>query len=344
MLSKRRLAAGGLSALFFVTGCTTSGSLLVVDLRTDLVSEVEFDAVRLELLDDDASGSFERHDAMAGADYVAGVRIGELLVEGSQAYLRVALLRHGVTVAERPVLVSMHGATAVTVVIGRDCRGVSCPGSADDPSQTACLAGHCVDPSCVEEAPQTCEPECSADADCPAPAAACAHAVCTAGGACLFGEIDGACGADAYCVPTIGCVSRPAPDSGGDCDANGNCVCPPNAVCDLSCTSASCSVSCEAGSTCNVSCPSGQCDLQCDAGATCNFDCAGGDCGVVCDSGSHCATDCSELSCSILCLDGADCGATCGAGASGTCAMQTCGFTLCPTTCGGGACSRNFVG
>ncbi len=232
MLSKRRLAVGGLSALFFVTGCTTSGSLLVVDLRTDLVSEVEFDAVRLELLDDDASGSFERHDAMAGADYVAGVRIGELLVEGSQAYLRVALLRHGVTVAERPVLVSMHGATAVTVVIGRDCRGVSCPGSADDPSQTACLAGHCVDPSCVEEAPQTCEPECSADADCPAPAAACAHAVCTAGGACLFGEIDGACGADAYCVPTIGCVSRPAPDSGGDCDANGNCVCPPNAVCD----------------------------------------------------------------------------------------------------------------
>lgn len=325
-----------------VVACNSPGNTLVVDLRTDLAPGVEFDAVRVERLEGDAAGLFRLHAADADLDYVAGARVSELEVPSGTASLRVAVLRAGGVVVERPVLVEVAGATAVTVVVSRDCRGVSCPDAGDDPSETACLAGNCVEPSCVEELPETCEGICTNDAECPAPAAACARAVCTTSGACLASPIVGECAAAEYCAPETGC----APRSGGT-DASctdGVCTCPPGETCAFDCAAGGCNVSCGADSVCTVTCPAGGCDVHCDMGAQCDLECPGGGCGMLCDPGSSCSTVCADADCFISCLRGANCGAMCGSGMRPDCAMQSCGAGLCPMQCAGGQCSVNFIG
>jgi len=324
-------------------GCTGSGAPLVIDLVTDLDPTVEFDAVRVERLEGDSVGRFVLHAPAAGANYLAGERVSELEVVERDVRLRVALLLGGDVVVERPVLVSVDGPTAITVVVSRNCRGVSCPGAGDDPSETACLAGRCVDPTCVEENPAACEPTCELDAECAAPAAACATAHCTAAGVCLAAATEGACAPDEYCAAETGCEPRTGGGAGGSCSDGGSCTCPPGETCSFMCTTPSCNVSCERDSVCTVSCPAGGCDMHCDSGAQCDLDCPAGDCGVVCDSGSRCSGECLDADCFVACEGGAECGMVCGAGMRGTCDLLSCTAGLCPIICGGGGCSRNFL-
>lgn len=191
-----------------LTSCDDGPTLLIVDLRTDLVPGVELDAVRTEVLSGDAAGRRVDHAVDAEADYLDGVRVAELTdLEPGELTVEVVLLRDGAAVVSRPVRVTLERTMAVTVVVTRDCRGVECPAPDGDPVAEACVGGTCADPRCTEEQPDACVGECAGDADCPAPAAACASARCV-GGACLAVPDDASCGADEYCEAETGCQPR----------------------------------------------------------------------------------------------------------------------------------------
>ncbi len=179
-------------------------------MRTDLVPAIEFDAVRVRL-----DGGVERlHEVDASLEYVGGQRLASFEeLELGPHRVELDVMREGVVVVSRPVLVDVRGPTAVTVVITRDCVAASCPGPGDPASATACLGGACVDEACSVENPSACpEPACASAADCPT-RDACAVARCEAG-ACLYA--DGAlCGPTQYCHPEDGCLSRVPPSS--DC-------------------------------------------------------------------------------------------------------------------------------
>ncbi|MBX3274999.1 MAG: hypothetical protein KF729_32340 [Sandaracinaceae bacterium] len=171
-----------------------------MSLRTDLAAEIEIDEVVVAI-----DGLDPRRRPLTGADaLLEGARIAELDdVPTGTRRLDVTLLRGGTPVVTRPTSVTVGPATAVTVVLTRDCRGVLC---ADERAQ-ACVGARCVAPECSPETPDACPmPACVEASDC-APAAACAAVAC-AGGACLYGD-GGGCAAAEYCAPERGCVPRP---------------------------------------------------------------------------------------------------------------------------------------
>jgi len=206
-------------AITFV-GCESSEPVLIVELKTDFVAGVEFDEVRLEVVE--AGGEARLFDVAAsrGMAWAGGVRLAE--VEGLAAgtlSLTVELRRGPLTVAERPVSVTFMESTAVTVPIARTCITVTCPDTAGDPNLTACHGGRCVDPRCREETSELCgTPECTSASDCPTPGGACATARCE-GGVCLDEGPATACEAAEYCDPDLGCLavsSDAGVDSGMD--------------------------------------------------------------------------------------------------------------------------------
>lgn len=200
------LACGLLSA------CSDPAATLVLDLRTDYVPGVEFDSVET-VLDD---GTTVRAAADAGADFVAGVRVAEIVGLPRRALaFEVRLRRAGTRVDARPVRVALRSDTSVTVVMTRDCLRTTCPAPGGDPALTACVAGRCATPECVAESPDDCgPPECAVAADCAA--ADCARPTCVAG-ACLFGSGD--CPEGTYCDPDVGCRRLEAEPDGGRPDA-----------------------------------------------------------------------------------------------------------------------------
>jgi hypothetical protein len=121
----------------------------------------------------------------------------------------------GETIVERPMSFALRDRElrVITVLLTRDCAGVSCPLEGDDATQAACLAGRCVEEGCTEETPELCvDPECASASDCGAPpVGACAASECTPSGACVElldhamcedpGEV---CSAAAGCVPASG--------------------------------------------------------------------------------------------------------------------------------------------
>ncbi len=168
------------------------GPALFVDLRTDYRSGSEIDAVRTEIISADGPGAgrFVETPASASEDYVSGARVAELydLADG-ELEIDVSLLLSGSIVAERPLSVTVHGPTAVTILIQRACRSVSCS------TGTACFAGRCVDARCSQGDSERCgSAECSSAADCPN-GDACFEAVC-AGNGCLYPATGGACDFD----------------------------------------------------------------------------------------------------------------------------------------------------
>ncbi|HJL17471.1 MAG TPA: hypothetical protein RMH99_17510 [Sandaracinaceae bacterium LLY-WYZ-13_1] len=199
-----------LGAAALLLACDPGPSLLLVDVRTDLVAGVEFDTVRVEVLSGAASGRFAEAPADAEADWVAGSRVAELMdLPAGELAVRVALLRDGAVVLDRPVRVDLEGALAVTVVMTRDCRGVECPRADADPTALACAGGRCVDDRCAEESPDRCgDPECTVDADCEPAPAECATVRCVSG-LCLRAGDDAACDEGWYCDPDVGCRERP---------------------------------------------------------------------------------------------------------------------------------------
>jgi hypothetical protein len=296
-----------------------SGPALTVDVRTDFAPAVEFHAVRVELYAGvEATGSVERSaDAavLSTHDYFAGRRVADLeALAAGPKMLRVALLDSaGATLATRLVRLDIGARAAVTVVIARDCRAVSCPGAADPPEAITCAGGRCVAPECVTGMEPSCgSRECDADGEC-AVAVACARPRCVAS-VCLAEPLPGACPADQWCDPTAGCRPRTPPDAGmpdagcRDAECNdgiecngeetcigGLCVSGPPVPCDdgIECTSDRClatgcvhepsdaACTAAAGGTCD---PSNDCQYSVCNGATC-FDrpcttavCEGADC------------------------------------------------------------------
>lgn len=191
-------------------GCEASGHAVVVDVRTDLSPGIEFDGVRVRLDGRPAGETL----VTPGADYARGVRAAELADVASGPHeLEVELVRDGSVELARVVLVQVRAATSATITLTRDCRGVACPLASDAPSLLACVGGRCVDPSCTDETPELCAPECAADTDCTPPVVPCLAPRCAAG-ACLDVD-DGSCGAGRYCDAARGCQPIGGPSDAG---------------------------------------------------------------------------------------------------------------------------------
>ena len=179
-------------------GCGGESVRLIVDVRTDLVPGIEFDEVRARSVEAD-----ERVGANEG-DWIASHRVLDVrgLPRDSTRRVQVELLLDGAVVIETHATVDNRRDAGITLVITRDCRGVSC---ADD---ERCFGGRCANEACLDGTQASCpEPECASDADCPAPLQSCARARC-AEGTCI--EVDDRrCGDDALCDPDEGCVGEP---------------------------------------------------------------------------------------------------------------------------------------
>lgn len=194
------------TALLALSACGGGGDVrLFVDLRTDLLPVVEFATV-----DVTADGSpVAEASADPAASYTAGVRLVTLdgLRRGPREVDVTLRGRAGERVAGRRVILDQRATRGLTIVIPRDCRGVSCPG---EPAST-CVHGQCADATCVEGGGETCGPaECASDDGCAPPATACAVARCVLG-TCLF-EPASACAPGESCVPEAGCVADESVD------------------------------------------------------------------------------------------------------------------------------------
>ncbi len=189
-------------ALFFVAGCGQD-PLLLIDLKTDIVPGAEFDRVRVDVIEAAGAGAtFREHPVSVGEDYLNGARVAELegLTAGSVT-VRLTLTSDGDEVVQRPVRVELDGRLAVTVVITRNCVGVTCP--LDDPTAQACLAGRCVQDTCVEGDPSCGEAECADDSECRG-GRTCAVGRCSAG-TCLY-EPGDRCPSSTMCDLDYGCI------------------------------------------------------------------------------------------------------------------------------------------
>jgi len=196
----RELGALLILIVLALGGCESEPVELFVDLRTDLVPGPEFVGVRATLID---VGTTEEALAQTDGDYLEGVRIAEFgNLEPGQRSLVVTLVdAEGATVAERRIQVDQEGSFAVTVLVTRDCRDVSC----DDPASQTCIGGRCGDVGCSELTPEACPaPECMGDAECAA-GSACATARCEAG-SCVQVRDDTMCAETEYCSPDSGCA------------------------------------------------------------------------------------------------------------------------------------------
>lgn len=190
----------GCVLVLVVMGCDSEESpSLSIDLRTDLVAQVEFDTVRVVL-----DGARQDTNVDADTPWIDAVRVArfEDLSMGTQS-LELQLLRDGEVLIRRPTSVQvLSGINVVTIVVTRSCLSVRCPGA--DPAQTACLGGQCVDPGCSPENPELCaEPECDVANTC-ASMADCAVARCISG-VCAYASQVGACGDGSSCIPEEGC-------------------------------------------------------------------------------------------------------------------------------------------
>lgn len=193
-----------LFGLVVLAGCGGEGDLFV-ELRTDWVPGQE--VVRVDTaLDGTPIGSL----ATAHGDPLArGVRIAEAVAVPLGSHeVAVALIGPGdAVVARRRVRITLRGSLSVTVLVTRDCEGVSCPTT--DPSLSECVGGRCVAPECTPETPEACPPPSCEPSACASPVS-CAEGVCDSG-ACLIAPIAGACEPDEYCDPLGGCtaIGRP---------------------------------------------------------------------------------------------------------------------------------------
>lgn len=227
-----------------------------MDLRTDLVPGVEFDAVRITV--DDVVQPLV--SAPLNATVERGVRVHEAELSAGRHLVNVTLLLGSEEIVGRNYVIQLERSLIFAAVLTRDCRGVECPGAAGSITDSECLGGRCVDPACDEPGGPSCptiEPDCAQDADCES-AIECVTPIC-ASGVCLEVSEIGACPVGDYCDPESGCTAIPVTTSdAGMIDAGGGDVGVPDAgMNDAGCSSAS----------------------QCDDGIDCTVDgCSAGDC------------------------------------------------------------------
>ncbi len=325
-----------LVAICVLAACDSNTGNLTVDLETDFIAGVEFTSVRVEVTE----GAFASDaplpnaiETVAGvARFVPGRRVGELrgLLLGDHL-VRVRLLDAlGVVLVTRLVRVQLRDSYALTVVVTRDCAGITCPEPGDEPALTTCLRGHCADPICADAEVATCPTvQCTASTDCVA-TSACVRPLC-AEGACLQLADDSACAADERCDVTLGCVLRPGVEGDASLpDAGAGDACPPA---ELGCTN-------ETDDDCDglVDCEDPDCfDVTCDDSLLCTTRdrCGAGTCtglALPCDDLVPCTVDACEegMGCTHTASD-----ALCTDMPGGTCdAVLGCQYPTCtPATC-----------
>lgn len=200
------------SAAMLSLGCSDRQLDLTIDVKTDLVSGLEFAQVQTVLGPASATvaaSSLTEIAAHRGDSYARGARVAEIHALAAGNYsLRVRLLdSSGAVVLERTTAVTLTHSTAVTVLLSRDCRGVVCPGTGDGPAASICLGGRCVTDDCLTGGIGCPTPECTVDSDCPVPSA-CARTVC-AEATCFDAPDQSRCAATEVCIPDRGCVPDP---------------------------------------------------------------------------------------------------------------------------------------
>ena len=359
-------------ACLCLMGCE-SEAVLVVSLRTDLVPGLEVTRATTTVADASATADFA-----LGDDLIAGTRIAAFDVPHGQQRVTVTLSGPGAESLRRTVVVDVRGGTAVTVVLTRSCRGVSCP-AASDAAATECLGGVCVAPECTPETPEQCPTaECAADGECPSGPActspACLDGVCglradaseCGGGACDPDEgcvgastPDGGVPMDAGPEPDAGVIDSGALDSGtsrldsgrGDPPRDGGGPRDCASVCPGSCEGPLCVLD---GTPLQSVCPDGvDCEFRCLGFGSCDVElfCGDGACNVRCEGPSSCRSiiHCGDAStCDVRCTNSTACGTVnCGAGACDvdctremTCTEVQCGTGAANVECAAmGACN-----
>jgi len=185
-----------------LASCGESETLLVLDLKTDLVPGLEFD--RVETAVEDHADATDSRSAVTGDRFDEGLRIAE--IEGIPSGDRTAVVTltlRGEPVVDRRVSFRLRETRVLTVIISRDCRGVTC--DSGGAAAQACLGGRCVDARCTPETPEFCSSEaCESDAECSSDVS-CAVPVCS-DGACFSVGDDAQCGEGLYCNPDEGCL------------------------------------------------------------------------------------------------------------------------------------------
>lgn len=187
--------------------CAARPGSLRIDIKTDLVPDVEFARIVIS-----GGTNFISFDADDGDDWFEGVRVGDLnIAMGGLVELDVqAVGSSGEIIVQRAASVQVDGDTAITIVLSRDCRGVECPGAGDSPSAIACLGARCVDPECLTgEEPECPPPACVLADDCASGLPDCSTPACVTG-VCLALDL-GVCAGGGVCDPDEGCVGGTDP-------------------------------------------------------------------------------------------------------------------------------------
>ncbi len=236
--------------VLLLCACSDPTYDLLVDLNTDLRPRLDFEHIRVSILEaPDPSLVGEQDDFVPAADddflTFPGRRVAEFLSLPSGDYvIEVRLLdADGVTVVARVLRIGLTASRVVRVRITSDCLSVVCPGADDSADRTECLGGRCVPPGCTADDPSSCgTPGCFEDAQCGA-SATCAEGRCVLG-ECLVTPNDALCTDREYCDIADGCSERPAvpsdagvdagdpgADAGTDAGVDGGPTCTP-ATCD----------------------------------------------------------------------------------------------------------------
>lgn len=285
------LAAGCAAAS---PSCKSAGISLSVDLRTDYTPGREFASVVTEVVPD-GGGSLRSEqpiDDAKGGVFVEGARVADFGdVQPGGLLVRVKVFsKEGAPLVERLARLSVSSDYALTVVVTRNCEGITCPAPDGDPALATCDRGKCVRPECTASTPQFCDPaECAKDADCH-PDVDCVSGRCIAG-TCLFLPDDGLCKATQTCDANHGCTPPLGPtctpkgetetscDDGldDDCDGKIDCL-------DPDCDGKTCEDGdlCTEGETCSKAACNGGAAKTCDDGDPCTDD--------ACDPKKGCTT------------------------------------------------------
>lgn len=352
------------SSLLFllVASCASEGPRLIVDLRTDVVPIQEFSSARVELEFPDATVN-QRTVNIPAEDFITGRRLTQFddLPTGAVQVRTQLLDARGGAVAQRLALVQVDSDLSITILITRDCEGVTCENAAAE----ACLGGSCMDARCSPESPEFCDTECVVDTDC-TPEDSCSEPRCL-DGFCFYAPFDERCEADFWCSPDEGCL----PESGVSPDAG-----PGDGGVDASSLDAGPDASCSAGASCDlgdpclvgvIECPSGECvesepaaagtmcaeaSGECDAADLCDGSgecvptsaedgsactdgvCTSGAC-VLCEEGAACLVGDSCSTGTLSCAGGVTSCVASGVASGGTVCRASAGLCDVPETCDG---------
>ncbi|MBX3269383.1 MAG: hypothetical protein KF729_03935 [Sandaracinaceae bacterium] len=212
-----------LLGLVFVVGCDAASGPgdLRVRVRSDLQPGYEFDRVHVRLVDAPTSSEREQMLLARTAEhpaYLSGRDVALYLdVTSAEALVEVELRAGADIIVRRSVLarIAAGAGSTTTVLLTRDCRGVSCPGSGDPAANTECHGGACVPRACSPERDGACPPPpCSRDSDCDDRGIECANGRC-AEGRCLVAADESRCGLGERCSLDDGCVGAGLEPDGG---------------------------------------------------------------------------------------------------------------------------------